>query len=270
MRKICWSLQAHFCALYFPAAFGYDGVVRLTGRNHRAANGPLCYLAGLLLALVPPAFATAQDPAFAPFEKGERLIYRLFWPSGLPLGEAVFDASPRGSELHLRVALEASLPQYRFNATFSSVATRDGLCSLQFHQKVEEGSQISEESMEFDQAARRVRLIRGPHTAADPAPECARDPLTFLYYARSRMAAGLPVEAESMSYGKNFAVRLATGGNATIELGGTSRRGDKLAIHFPARGQERTVEIWVASDAARTPLRFIVPTTLAVFRGELE
>jgi len=230
-----------------------------------------CLAGCLLLAL--PGFARAQSPAsvpgFAPFE-GERLVYRLFWPSGIPLGEAIFEVSPQGDNLRFEATLEARLPQYRFNSTFSAVAAREGLCSLQFHQKIEEGKQTSEESMEFDQTAHRVKRIQGRNSTTAAIPECARDPLTFLYYLRSRTAAGQSVDSSRIHFGKEIALQLDQDGTATVSVGGVPKQGEKFEVHFPARGGERTVEIWLSSDPSRTPFQFTVPTTLADFRAELD
>ena len=225
-------------------------------------------MTGCLL-LVVPASVRAQSADFAPFE-GERLVYRLLWPSGIPLGEAVFEVSSDGDEVHFQVSLEARLPQYRFNSTFSAVAAREGLCSLQFHQKIEEGKQTSEESMEFDQKTHRVRRIRGRNTTTETIPECARDPLTFLYYVRSRTAAGEPVESSRIHYGKDIALKLGRREAGTVVAGGSQKQGEKLEVGFPVRDGERTVEVWFSSDSARTPILFTVPTTLADFKAELQ
>ena len=224
----------------------------------------VCLTAACLLSIVSiPARAQAAD--FAPFESGERLAYRLLWPSGIPHGEAVFEVSSQGDELHFQVTVEASLPQYRVTGLFSAVAARDGLCSRQFHQKIQEGSKTTEESLEFDQTAFPDR-----NTTTAAIPECARDPLTFLYYARSRMAAGQPVDWGSMHYGKQIALQLGPGESGVLSLGGTPWQGEKFLVRFPSRGGERVVEVWFSTDAARTPLQFTVPTTLADFKAELE
>ena len=227
----------------------------------------ICMTGCLLLVL--PGSARAQSSDFAPFE-GERLVYRLLWPSGILLGEAVFEVTPQGDELHFEATLEARLPQYRFNSTFSAVAAREGLCSLQFHQKIEEGKETSEESMEFDQKAHRVRRIQGRNTTTATIPECARDPLTFLYYLRSRAAQGQAVESSRIHYGKEIALELDQDGTGTVAVGGVQKPGEKLEVRFPARNGERTVEVWFSSDPARTPFLFTVPTTLADFRAELD
>ena len=228
----------------------------------------VCMAACLLSIALGSARAQAAD--FAPFEGGERLVYRLLWPSGIPMGEAVFEVSSQGDELHFQATVEVRLPQYRFNSMFSAVAAREGLCSLQFHQKLEEGSRSSEESMEFDQTAHQVRHIRGRNTTTATIPKYARDPLTFLYYVRSRTAAGQAVESSSVHYGIGIALQLGQGSPGTVKVGGALRQSEKFEVHFPARGRERTVEIWFASDAVRTPLQFTVPTSLADFKAELE
>ena len=233
---------------------------------HRAA---VCILQACLLAVLAiPAQAQAAD--FAPFESGERLVYRLLWPSGIPHGEAIFEVSLQGDDLRFQAAVEASLPQYRFSGLFSAVATRNGLCSRQFHQKIQEGSKTTEKSLEFDQAARQVRRIQDRDSTTAVVPECARDPLTFLYYVRSRMAEGQPVDWDSMHYDRQIALRLGQGESGTLSLGGLSRQGEKFVIRFPTRGGERALEVWFSTDAARTPLQFTVPTTLADFKAELE
>jgi hypothetical protein len=228
------------------------------------------FLLGLIFSAPAAQFMLAQAPPFAPFESGERLVYQLLWPSGLPLGEAVLEVSSQGADLHFQLSVEARLPQYRFSGTFSSVAKREGLCSLQFHQKIEEGRRTSEESMEFDQTTHHVQHIRSRGTTTDPIPECARDPLTFLYYVRTLAAAGKAADPGSMHYAKGVAIQLAPGGPGSVDVGGAPRKGEKLAVHFPTRRGQRTLEVWLASDAVRTPLHFTVPTSLAEFKAELE
>ena len=235
---------------------------------NRLKLAAICMTGCLLLVL--PGSARAQSADFAPFDSGERLVYRLLWPSGIPLGEAVFEVSSQGDDLHFQATIEARLPQYRFNSTFSAVAARKGLCSLQFHQKIEEGKETSEESLEFDQTAHRVRRIQGRNTTTATIPECARDPLTFLYYLRSRTAAGQSVESSRIHFGKEIALQLDQDGPGMVGVGGVQKQGEKFEVRFPARNGERTVEIWFSSDPARTPIQFTVPTTLVDFKAELE
>ena len=228
----------------------------------------LCLLGSLWWAALSPLRGAAAE--FPPFEAGEKLVYRLLWPSGITLGEAVFEVSRQGEELHFEVTVEARLPQYRVSYHFSSVATKEGLCSLRYQQTMKDGPRSAEETIEFDQSAHRARRTGGRQPGSVEIPECARDPLTFFYYTRSRLAAGQPAESGSVHLGRNLTVRLDASGLETVNVLGTPRRAEKLQASFPARNSERTVEIWLAPDAARIPLRFTVPTSLAEFRAELE
>lgn len=228
------------------------------------------FLAGVLLATFPGRAGAQEEDSFAPFEGGERLNYRLFWPTGILLGEATFEVSSVDDDLHFKASVIARLPQFAFNATFTSVAERKGLCSRQFHQKLAEGNQTSEESLEFDQKAHRVRHIQGRNTTSTTTPECARDPLTFLYYLRSQAAAGKAVDSSRIQLGKEINLQLKRDGTGTVKIGGVGQEGEKFVVHFPTRGGEQTVEIWLSSDAPRTPLQFNVPTTLADFKAELD
>lgn len=227
------------------------------------------YLLGSLLcvALGSRLGAAAEFP---PFESGEKLVYRLLWPSGIPLGEAVFEVSRQGEELHFDVTLDARLPQYRVSYHFSSVATRDGLCSLRYQQTMKDGPRSTEETIEFDQAAHRAKRTGGRQPGSVEIPACARDPLAFIYYTRSRLAAGKPAESGSVHQGKNLTVQLAASGAETVRVIGTPRAAEKLRVSFPRGNSQRTVQIWLAPDAMRTPLRIAVPTSLAEFRAELE
>lgn len=228
----------------------------------------LCLLGSLLwMALAPARDAAAE---FGPFKEGETLVYRLLWPSGFPLGEVVTEVSRDGEELRFAVTLDARLPQYRVHYSFSSVATKEGLCSLRYRQTLEEGNRRSEETIEFDQAAHQARRTGGRQPATTEIPACARDPLTFLYYVRSRLAEGEAAASGPVHLGRNLTVRLVPAGPETVNVLGTPRAAEKLQVTFPAGNSERSVEIWFASDAPRTPLRVTVATSLAEFRAELE
>ena len=228
----------------------------------------LCFLGCLLgLALASGRAAAAEFP---PFEAGERLIYRLRWPSGITLGEAIFEVSRQGEELHFAVNLEARLPQYRVSYSFSSVATRETLCSLRYEQTLKEGTRNSEETIEFDQAAHRARRTSNRQTTSVEIPECARDPLTFIYFVRSRLAAGQPAEPSSVHFGRSIPLRLEASGPERVNVLGTPRPAEKVQVNFPRGNSEPTIEVWFAPDDARTPLRVTLPTPLADFSAELE
>lgn len=214
--------------------------------------------------------AAAQEaaPAFPPFQHGETLRYRLQWPSGINLGEATFRVSPAGKELHLELIVEATLPQYTLRDSFSAVATLEDLCSVQFHQKIAEGERRWEESIEFDPSTRQATRTRGKETTTFAVPECPRDPLTFLYYFRRQLAAGLRVASGAVQLGSSVAVHMEPGDRETAA--GQTKPVDRYVVTYTGPKSSKTFQLWLSTDAARAPVRIRVPFPLAEFTAELQ
>ncbi|MBI4460204.1 MAG: DUF3108 domain-containing protein [Acidobacteria bacterium] len=227
-----------------------------------ALVGAVCLWSGL---------PQAQAAAFRPLTQGEKLTYRLLWPSGLNLGEAVLEATPSGQETHFRMTVEISLPQFAIRNSTASVAAGEGLCSVRFREETGDGTkQWWEESVEFDQAAHEARRTRNGETNTASIAECAQDPVTFLYYFRSRLAEGKPLETGTLFRGGSFEVRVRAAGTETVEFRGQSRPAEKFVVSYPSQGQEMSFELWVSTDAERVPVRMRVPSPLAVFTAELQ
>ena len=227
----------------------------------------------LAAALFPPPGVRAQNStaAFRPLAKGEKLTYKLLWPSGVSLGEAVMESSPSGAETHFQVTVEISLPQYALRHSSSSAATGEALCSLRFHQETGEGAKKWwEESVEFNQAAHEAHRTRDGQTTTASIAACAQDPLTFIYYFRSRLAEGKPPDSGTLYRGENFNVRVRAAGTETVAFRGQQRATEKYVATFPSQNQEVTIDLWISTDAERVPVRMRVPSPLAVFTAELE
>ncbi|MBI1956280.1 MAG: DUF3108 domain-containing protein [Acidobacteria bacterium] len=227
----------------------------------------------LATAWLPPPGVRAQNTtaAFRPLAHGEKLTYKILWPSGIRLGEAILEASPSGAETHFQVTVEVSLPQYALRHITSSAAAGEGLCSLRFHQETGEGAKKWwEESVEFDQAAHEAHRTRDGQTTTASIAACAQDPLTFIYYFRSRLAEGKPLDSGTLYRGGNFNVRVRAAGAATVAFRGQQRAAEKYVVTYPSQNQEMTIELWISTDAERVPVRIRVPSPLAVFTAELE
>ena len=82
------------------------------------------------------ALLGAEGPAFA---SGETLRYKLFWPGGFSLGEAVLAVTPSEKELRFELTVEADLPAHNIADSFTSTAARENLCSSGFQRKSREG-----------------------------------------------------------------------------------------------------------------------------------
>jgi hypothetical protein len=204
------------------------------------------------------------------FASGETLRYKLFWPGGFSLGEAVLAITPSEKELRFELTVEADLPTHNIVDSFTSVATRETLCSSKFQRKSREGAKASEESVEFDQKAHQARRTRGGQTAAFPIPECARDPLTFLYYFRSQIAAGAPINSATFYVGSGYGLEIRPAGAETVRVGGRERQAEKYFVTYRGPNSEKTFELWISTDSRRELVLFRVPFPLAVFSAELQ
>ena len=219
-----------------------------------------------------PSASAAENGAapFLLFDEQESLTYRLLWPSGLTLGEAVLRGSFSGEELHFQFTLETGLPQYNISHSSSSVATKDGLCSLQFQGKTRWGSTDSGETIEFDQTTHLARRSRENQTTTASIPECARDPLAFLYYFRNQLALGNTLDSGTFHWGANFSLQIESAGPETVKAGGRQWPAEKYMVTYRGPNSGRTVELWISTDATPKPVRVRVAFPLAVFSAEME
>lgn len=211
----------------------------------------------------------ATTPARA-FPEEESLTYRFLWPSGVTLGEAVLRASFSGEELHLQLTVEADLPQYNISHSSSSVATREGICSLRFQTETSAGPKTSAESIEFDQSAHLARRTLENQTTSASIPECARDPLAFLYYFRSQLAAGTTLDSGTFHFGSNYSVQIKAEGPETVEAGGRQWSSRKYVVTYRGPNSGKTFELWISTEPSRKPVRVRVSYPLAVFSAEIE
>ena len=229
---------------------------------------------GLLLALPASPAAQSASSSWPPLASGEKLIYNLLWPSGISLGEAVLQASPAGSEIHLEATVVADLPQHHVVYTFSSVATEQ-LCSVRFRQRLREGSNSVDESYEFDQKNHKVRRVQNGRASESPIPECARDPLTLLYAFRQQLAfrqlaIGTPEAVGAFYLGGDFSVRYEAVTPEEVQLGSKKWDGDRFLITARGPHGEQSMEVWIRPDTARAPVAVKIPFPLARFSAELE
>lgn len=219
-----------------------------------------------------PSASAAEKGAvpFSLFDEQESLTYRLLWPSGVTLGEAVLQGSFSGEELHFQLTVEADLPQYNISHVSSSEATKDGLCSRQFQGNTRRGSKSSDESIEFDQTAHLATISRGDQTTTASIPECARDPLAFLYYFRNQLVLGNNLDSGTFHLGANFNLQIEAAGPETVEAGGRQWPAEKYIVTYRGPNSERSVELWISTDSVPKPVQVRVAFPLAVFSAVIE
>jgi uncharacterized protein DUF3108 len=208
-----------------------------------------------------------RPPVFA---GGETLKFRVLWPSGLSLGEAILSASFEHGTARLEMILEADLPIHNLSAKLSSTATEEGLCSLLYHKKTTEGPKASDEDVEFDQKAHLAKRTMNGQISSLAIPECARDPLTFLYYFRNQLAAGLAATPASIYLGPEHGLEIRRIGPEKVVVGGRERSAEKFSLTYRRPRRASSFDLWFSSDSRREPLLVRLPSSLATFSAELE
>jgi uncharacterized protein DUF3108 len=214
--------------------------------------------------------APQASPGASLFGGGETLRFKLLWPSGVGLGEAVLTVSAGQSQLHLDMTVDADLPIQNISGKFSSVATPDGLCSIQYHRKMTEGSKVSEESIEFDQKAHQAKRTVNGQTTALSVSECARDPLAFLYYFRSELAQRRTAQTTSLVLAPEKRLEISSGATETITAGGRQRKAEKFSAVIRYPYSSKSFDVWFSTDGHWEPVLVRLPSPLAVFSAEIE
>ena len=203
----------------------------------------------------PCAGAAPPDGQATPWTDGEELIYEVTWPSGLSLGEARFHARATPSGWAFESRISASLPTMEIQDEYRSTAD-DGLCSFNFEKHIVHGAKKTKESVSYDQKAHkaaRSTLGGGGESEFTTAP-CTRDGLTFLYYLRRELGSGSIPPPEDINFGAQYEVTVSYAQSLEIEVGGEGMRADRILVDLTGPASRHSIEMFVAQDAARTPL----------------
>lgn len=206
-------------------------------------------------------------------DEEENLRYSVNWPSGLSLGEGAMVtrrlASPPGAREHSLV-LDAAIPGITVRDEYTARAT-SSFCSIEFEKKSVHGKRKANERLVFD-ASRRV-MVRttgdGGGKSEVAIEDCAKDALTFLYFLRKEIAQGRIPPAQPVYFGAAYQVRLTYGGMQPLVIAGERVEADKLTAAVKGPASETTFEMWLARDAARTPLSIKVPFAMGTFSMDL-
>ena len=244
---------------------------RLRHRLGRAARELTLGLAGLLcLTVLPASSAPRPDGQAAPWVDGEELIYEITWPSGLSLGEASFRARATQSGWSFESDISASLPTMEIRDEYRSEADMK-LCSFEFEKNGEHGVKKLRESITYDQSARRAtrRTQGGGGESEFEIPPCARDALTYLYFLRRELGSGSVPPPDDINFGGQYEVVISYAQSLDVEVRGETVRADRILIDLAGPASHHSIEMFVAQDAARTPLIIRVPFDLGTFSLKL-
>ncbi len=213
---------------------------------------------------------SAQTSEPTPFPSGETLRYDIVWPSGLRLGEAEFTANSNQAGWAFSADLSADLPVLTVSDQYQS-KTDFSLCSASFKKIVSHGKRKQNEEVAFNQSentALRRNLADGT-TQNLVTPPCVRDALAYLYSLRQDLAQGRVPPPDDFNYGSQYQISVSYVETRDIEAGGKTQPADRLLVDVSGGEKPVNIELFLAQDAARTPLVIRVPFELGTFSLKL-
>jgi hypothetical protein len=220
------------------------------------------------------ACGTAWSQTGFPWQ-GETLKYNMSWQSGLSVGEASLSAEKSGDGWSFEAKVNAGVPGFFVNDTIRSSATQN-LCSAVMERDFSHGSKKTRERTLFDQkggTAERTTLVPDggtvPGRSSFEIPGCARDALTFLYYARVELGQGRMVAPNSVFFGSAYNVKMEYTGPMDLMVNKKASVTDHLIVTVKGPKADFHFEVFYARDPARTPLQILVPLSMGTFTLDL-
>jgi hypothetical protein len=212
----------------------------------------------------------AETPAPAPFPSGETLRYDIVWPSGLRLGEGTFTAVSNQAGWAFAADISASLPVLTIEDKYAS-KTDFSLCSTQFKKDVSHSKKKQNEEVDFNQDENRAlrRNLANGTTQDIVVPPCAKDALAYLYFLRQELSAGRVPPPDDFVFGGQYQLSVSYLETREIEAGGKMQQADRLLVDVTGGENPVNIELFLAKDAARTPLLIRVPFELGTFSLKL-
>jgi hypothetical protein len=218
--------------------------------------------------LAPGICAAPAEKAILSFT-GEHLKYTINWASGLSLGEGHLDARQTADGWQFDLLLDASVPGFAIRDSYHAKTTLQ-LCALEFQKEITHGKRHTQETTTFNyrkSVAKRATVNGGESESAIPA--CARDALSYLFYARNELAEGRVPPAQSVLAGAAYQVRLEYDGTQPVKVGDKSQEADRVTVSVKGPSSDVSFEAFFARDKARTPLLIRCPFSLGIFSLEL-
>jgi hypothetical protein len=224
----------------------------------------------VLMAVASLSGAAPAQPALTGFPfADEDLTYSLNWPSGINLGEGHLHAKRAGDNWTFILALDGGVPGYPVRDTYRSEAVPD-FCSISFDRTTAHGSRATEEQETIDRGRSiAVRTtLKGGGKSEIRVPECVKDALTFLYYARRELGQGRVPATQQILLGGLYQIRLDYAGAPMIPMKDKQVQTDMVSCTIKGTGSEVKFDIYFARDPARTPLLIKAPLAMGTFSME--
>ncbi len=207
--------------------------------------------------------------------QNESLRYTMNWQSGLSVGEGTLSARKGESGWELDASVNAGVPGFAVNDKIHSSATL-ALCSAVLERDFNHGGKKTREKTVFDQQGRtaeRTTLFPDggtvPGKSSFEIPTCARDALTFLYYARVELGQGRMVPQQKVYFGSAYDVKMEYAGAENLLLEKKQNVTDHLMFTVNGPKSNFHFDVFYARDPARTPLQIKIPLAMGTFTLDL-
>lgn len=236
----------------------------------------LLFVTGAFLAITPCVLAQEAPKPYhnvkttlRPFQSGERLTYSISWSRVFQAGVAVMEITgqitPQGRTTYRVVSTARTVglvkTLYPVQDTVQSVMDGDELYSLFYDMNHTRGKRKKRRTMIFDQTNNTVRLIVDGQEARFPVPPRVADPLSSLYYIRTRddlTTVGKSLLVDVQEKGKNWTIEVQVLGREKLKTPLGEFETIKLRTYPKYEGvfqHKGEIVIWITDDARRIPLR---------------
>jgi hypothetical protein len=165
--------------------------------------------------------------------------------------------------------LEASIPGFAVSDEVRSISSA-AFCSATAEKNLQHGKRISKETLSFDAASKKLerKTDKGGKSEV-PVIDCAKDALAWLYFLRNELRNGRLPAPGPVYFGAAYQVDIKHSGPSSLTIAGAREEADKFQVNIKGPASQHSLELFVARDAARTPLLFRLPLPIGSFSMEL-
>jgi len=212
------------------------------------------------LTLTQPCHSAAAQPLIGFPYTDEVLRYAISIPGGTVLGSGQLSARKADAGWKFELTLQANIPGFDLKDNYGARANTD-LCSAEFTKQFVHGAKKGNEKETVDRShATATRItVDGGGKSEFSVPDCTKDALTFLFYARQELGQGRVPPAQRVLFGGMYDVTLQYAGAQTIEVAQKPVITDEIVCTLEGVSSKAQFEIYFARDATRTPLLIKVP-----------
>ena len=224
----------------------------------------------LSLCLLAVALAFAAPQAAHQFlPEGQTLRYAVKGPGGVSVGEAQLLASRSGDRWSFAFSLDATVAGFTISDSYQSLAGGD-FCSVELVKQFTHGTRKGAERTTFNSPMATRETLGGGGKSQFAVPACAHDALAFLFFLRRELAESRRPASALVYFGAPYRLAMEYGTQEKIPMDGRPTDADRITVSVQGPVARSTFQVWFLRDAARTPVRVVVPLPAGNFSLELQ